>query len=86
MDLDEVERALASSFLRLRIRDESIPAAPEGPTPPPDTVLGAFLRDMTARIEVLEKAQSSADSQELDDLRHVLRLGLHLLEGRQVTL
>jgi exonuclease SbcD len=90
MDLEEVERALAPSFLKLRLRDESIPAAAEGPIPPPDTVLGAFLRDTTARIENLEKAQSSGEGgetdQELEDLRDVLRLGRHLLEGRHVTL
>ena len=90
MDLDEVERSLASSFLKLRIRDELIPAAAEGPIPPPDTVLGAFLRDMTGRIESLEKAQAGGASaeaaRELDDLRDVLRLGRHLLEGRTVTL
>jgi exonuclease SbcD len=90
MDLEEVERALAPSFLKLRLRDESIPAAAEGPIPPPDTVLGAFLRDTTARIEDLEKAQSSGEGgepdQELEDLRDVLRLGRHLLEGRHVTL
>ncbi len=90
IDLEEVERALAPSFLKLRIRDESIPAAAEGPVPPPDTVLGAFLRDVTGKIEHLEKAQSGeaggeAD-RELDDLRDVLRLGRHLLEGRHVTL
>jgi exonuclease SbcD len=90
MDLEEVERALAPSFLKLRLRDESIPAAAEGPIPPPDTVLGAFLRDMTGKIEHLEKAQSSGaggeTDQELEDLRDVLRLGRHLLEGRHVTL
>ena len=90
MDLDEVERTLASSFLKLRIRDESIPAAPEGPIPPPDTVLGAFLRDLASKLESLEKARSGEaggeTAQELDDLRDVLRLGRHLLEGRHVTL
>jgi len=48
LDMDEVERALAPSFLRLRIRDMSIPASPEGIPPPPETVLGAFVR--TSRI------------------------------------
>ena len=129
VDLDEVEKALARSFLRFRIRDVSIPALPEGPTPPPDTVIGAFVRAVEARISELEKpaatkgslpavaAQGSlpaaaaqgtrpADStligvgqpallsgtpgqdpaEELADLREVLRLGRHLLEGRQVTL
>lgn len=121
VDLDEVERALAPSFLRFRIRDVSIPALPEGPTPPPDTVIGAFVRAVAARITELEKAAATkvsapvaaetlgtrpADSistnageptslsgtpgqdpaEELADLLEVLRLGRHLLEGREVTL
>jgi exonuclease SbcD len=103
VDLDEVERALAPSFLRFRIRNMSIPAAPEGVAPPPDTVMGAFVRNVEARISELEKAgagtvsgpaepsapaESAAQdpAQELDDLREVLRLGRHLLEGRPVTL
>ena len=121
VDLDEVERAVAPSFLRFRIRDVSIPALPEGTPPPPDTVIGAFVRNVEARIAELEKvgagpgsrpagatplasdavddsssvgvvapratASSGQDpSEELADLREVLRLGRHLLEGRQVTL
>ena len=126
VDLDEVERALAPGFLRFRIRDASIPAMPEGVAPPPDTVIGAFVRNVEARIAELEKVpagkgsavaaargakaggvaaapvdsipievgeprsqaatpgQDAAD--ELADLREVLRLGRHLLEGRPVTL
>jgi exonuclease SbcD len=99
VDLDEVERALAPSFLRVRVRDLSIPAAPAGVAPPPDTVLGAFMRNAEGRIGELEKVVASDETQtaaadqsaqdpaeELADLREVLRLGCHLLEGRQVTL
>jgi DNA repair exonuclease SbcCD nuclease subunit len=122
VDLEEVERALAPAFLRLRIRDMSIPALPDGPPPPPDTVMGAFVRNVEARIAELEKvgagkgprstaaapaangaaidsiaidvgeskapagASGQDPTEELADLREVLRLGRHLLEGRQVTL
>jgi exonuclease SbcD len=104
VDLDEVERALAPSFLRVRVRDMSIPTTPEGAPPPPDTVLGAFMRNVESRIADLERLRASGDGQaeaavagsttvsgqdpaeELADLREVLRLGRHLLEGRQVTL
>jgi DNA repair protein SbcD/Mre11 len=127
VDLDEVERAMAPAFLRFRIRDASIPAMPEGAPPPPDTVMGAFVRNVQARIDQLEKgvpgkgsddaprsggakapggAADAVDSaaveaaglqmppttpgqdqaEELADLREVLRLGRHLLEGRPVTL
>jgi hypothetical protein len=100
LDLDEIERALAPSFLRFRLRDMSIPASPEGAMPPPpETVLGAFVRNIEDQIAELEKpagpagagpsaaAPSDLDpAEELADLREVLRLGRHLLEGRQVTL
>ena len=121
LDLDEVERALSPSFLRFRVRDLSIPNVPDGPLPPPDTVLGAFVRGIEARIAALEGGfvsdatvgtgsvdsetelattigssvkpdghlagvDSPAAAEELAELREVLRLGRHLLEGRQVTL
>ena len=122
VDMDEVERALAPSFLRLRIRDVSIPAMPEGNMPPPDTVIGAFVRNVETQIAELEKIKPGSrtapaavaptptaaagetapvdlpdrrpptgtpvqdPAEELTDLREVLRLGRHLLEGRQVTL
>jgi DNA repair exonuclease SbcCD nuclease subunit len=103
IDLDEVERELAPSFLRFRIRDLSIPASPEGTAPPPETVLGAFVHHVEDQIAEIEKATGSAPAdgmsiaqspappdagtaEELADLREVLRLGRHLLEGRQVTL
>ncbi len=95
IDLDEVERALADSFLRARVRDLSIPALPDEAPPPPDTVLGAFVRNAEARIAELEAlaagetgaaASEGESSEELADLREVLRLGRHLLEGRTVTL
>jgi exonuclease SbcD len=102
LDLDEVERALSPSFLRFRIRDHSIPGMPEGADPPPDTVLGAFLRATRERMAQLEeaaaaeslagvvgrsKSATSVDpAEELADLHEVIRLGRHLLEGRQVTL
>ena len=95
LDLDEIERTLSPSFLRFRIRDLSIPASPEGAAAPPDTVLGAFIRSIEDQIAELEgpnaptvlAATPEVDpAQELADLREVLRLGRHLLEGRQVTL
>ena len=87
----------------------SIPDSPEGTPPPPETVLGAFVRHIEDQIAEIEgsagagslaavvadpaaapaPATGAADvdpNDELDDLREVLRLGRHLLEGRQVTL
>ena len=54
MDTDEVEAALAHSFLKTRVRDVSLPALTEGTLPSPDTVAGAFIRELEARIAELE--------------------------------
>jgi DNA repair exonuclease SbcCD nuclease subunit len=88
LDLDEIERALSPSFLRFKLRDVSIPVSPEGASAPPDTVLGAFTSGIEDQIAELERtgASTNTDSADLSDLREVLRLGRHLLEGRQVTL
>jgi exonuclease SbcD len=86
LDIDEVERALAASFLRLRVRDTTIPAVPEGTPPPPDTVLGAFCHDIAERLAGLAASADPAAADEAAELREVERLGRHLLEGRQVTL
>jgi DNA repair exonuclease SbcCD nuclease subunit len=86
IDLDEVERALAASFVRLRVRDATIPAVPEGTPPPPDTVLGLFCHDVEERLAALAGSDDPAAPDDAAELREVERLGRHLLEGRQVTL
>jgi DNA repair protein SbcD/Mre11 len=83
LHLDEVEQQLQALFLRLRVRDESIAPLPEGPAPPADTIAGAFVRDLEARIAA-EERQSPERAAEL---REALRLGRLLLEDAQrVTL
>ena len=44
------------SFLKVRVRDLSVPALTDGPLPSPDTIAGAFIRDLEARIAELEAA------------------------------
>ena len=83
LDTDEVEAALKASFLRVRIRDASLPALTEGVLPPPDTIAGAFIRDVEGRIAELEAAGTADEAAELRD---VLRLGRLLLAGHEVTL
>ncbi len=80
---DEVEARHAGSFLRLRVRDVSRPPLTEGALPPPDTIVGAFLRNTQARIAELEKSGKELEAAELRD---VLRLGRLLLGGHEVTL
>jgi hypothetical protein len=83
LDVDEAESAVAGSFLKVRIRDASVPALSDGPLPPTDTIAGAFIRDIEARIADLEGHESPDAARELRD---VLRLGRLLLAGQEVTL
>jgi DNA repair protein SbcD/Mre11 len=89
LDLDEIEAALAPAFLKVRVRDASLPALTEGALPPPDTIAGAFIRDLEARIAELE-AQPGTDTgasstEEAAELRDALRLGRLLLAGHEVS-
>ena len=96
LDLDEVESQLGERFLRLRVRDRSVAPLTEGLLPPPDTVLGAFIRDLEGRIAELEAASDAAptvgegpevgDDGPATELRDALRLGRLLLGGEEVTL
>lgn len=83
LDTDEIEAAVAPSFLKARVRDVSVPALTEGPLPSPDTIAGAFIRDLEARIVDLESSGASAEAAEHRD---ALRLGRLLLAGHEVSL
>ena len=89
LHLDEIETALAPSFLKVRVRDVSLPALTDGILPSPDTIAGAFIRDLEARIAELEAspdpAGAEARAQEAAELRDALRLGRLLLAGHEVT-
>lgn len=77
---DELEQQLASDFLRLRLRDSSVPASPDGPPPPADTIAGAFVLDLEARIAAAERAGDRDDGAEL---REALRIGRLLLDDAE---
>jgi DNA repair exonuclease SbcCD nuclease subunit len=81
--VDEVEAALAPSFLKVRVRDRSVAALPDGPIPSGETIVGAFIRDLEARIAQQEAAGDAAEAAELRD---ALRLGRLLLAGHEVAL
>jgi DNA repair exonuclease SbcCD nuclease subunit len=83
LHLDEIEKALAPSFLKVRVRDGSVPALTEGTLPSPDTIAGAFIRDVEATIGELEAAGKTDEAAETRD---ALRLGRLLLAGHEVTL
>jgi hypothetical protein len=82
-DADEVEAAVAGSFLKVRFRDASVPALTTGALPPPDTIAGAFIRGVEARVAELE---ANGDADRAREMRDVLRLGRLLLSGQEVTL
>lgn len=88
LEMDEVEGALARSFLKVRVRDVSLPALTEGVLPSPDTIAGAFIRGLEARIAELEAAANRTPdrSAEATELRDALRLGRLLLAGHEVSL
>ncbi|HEY8437569.1 MAG TPA: DNA repair exonuclease [Candidatus Limnocylindrales bacterium] len=86
VNADEVEDQLSGRFLRIRVRDASVPALTQGPLPSPETIPGAFIRNVEARIAELEAAPDQARSDEAAELRDVLRLGRLLLAGHEVTL
>jgi exonuclease SbcD len=83
---DEIEDQLKGSFLRLRVRDSSVPALTEGSLPSPDTIPGAFIRNVEGRIAELEAAGAEPAIEEATELRDVLQLGRLLLAGHEVTL
>jgi len=80
---EEVEAALAPSFMKVRVRDRSLAALPDGPIPSADTIAGAFIRDLEVRIAQQEAA---GDVAEASELRDALRLGRLLLAGQEVAL
>jgi DNA repair protein SbcD/Mre11 len=73
---EEIERQLALSFFKVRVRSRAVPAEPEGDLPPPDTIVGAFIRDLEERITA---ADASGDADGALELRDSLRLGRILL-------
>ncbi|MBA3875542.1 MAG: hypothetical protein C0498_01170 [Anaerolinea sp.] len=83
LHVEEIEAAIGGRFLKVRVRDRSVPALTEGAIPPPDTVLGAFIRDVEAQVAELEAAD---DETAAGELRDALRLGRLLLAGEEVTL
>lgn len=83
LHVEEVEAELADRFMKVRVRDRSVAPLPEGPAVSADTVLGAFIRDLEARVAEVEAAD---DDEAASELRDALRLGRLLLAGAEVTL
>jgi hypothetical protein len=73
-DPDALQASLRGRFLNLRIRNEASPVLSGAAAPPPETVGGAFVRDLEARIATPVEGDPPAD-----ELREALRLGRRLL-------
>jgi DNA repair exonuclease SbcCD nuclease subunit len=84
LNVDELEKQLQGSFMRIRVRDASTTPLPEGPLAPADTILGAFVRDYGTRIA---EAELRTDAATAEELREGLRYGMLLLDDpARVTL
>lgn len=86
VSIEEIEERLKGGFLKLRVRDRSTPALTQGSLPSPDTIPGAFIRNVEGRIAELEADGGQGTADEAAELRDVLRLGRLLLAGHEVTL
>jgi exonuclease SbcD len=86
LSTDEIEDQLKGRFLKLRVRDLSMPALTQGSLPSPDTIPGAFIRNVEGRIAELEADGTDPSAREATELRDVLQLGRLLLAGHEVTL
>jgi DNA repair exonuclease SbcCD nuclease subunit len=86
LDIDPARLAIghADEFFRLLVRDEAVVELTPEPLPPADSIAGAFVRDLEARIAAAESeiAGRDADPAPASELRHALRLGRRLLAGQ----
>ncbi len=85
LDPAAVENALRAACLHLRVDDHSRPPLTAGTLPPPETIAGAFTRDVEGRIAELEATDAADAADEAAELREVLRLGRRLLAGAEVA-
>ena len=84
LNIDELERQLQGAFMGLRIRDASVPSLTDIQLAPADTIVGAFARDLAARIS---EHDERGETERAAELREALRVGLLLLDDSQrVTL
>ncbi len=85
LDPAAVEDALRGAYLHMRVEDLSRPPLTAGALPPPETVAGAFIRNVEGRIAELEASDEVDATSEAAELREVLRLGRRLLAGAEAV-
>ena len=85
LDAGAIAEALRGAYLCVRVEDLSRPPLTAGPLPPPETIAGAYLRNVEGRIAELEAAGTAVAADEAAELREVLRMGRRLLAGAEVA-
>jgi len=85
LDGAAISDTLRGAYLRVRVHDESRPPLTRGALPPPETIAGAFIRNVESRIAELEGGGGAPEANEAAELREVLRLGRQLLSGTEVA-
>ena len=85
LDPAAVEDLLRGAYLRIRVEDRSLPPLTGGALPPPETIAGAFIRNVEGRIAALEASAGTPAAEDAAELREVLRLGRQLLTGTEVA-
>jgi exonuclease SbcD len=85
LDPAAVEADLRGAYLCIRVEDRSRPPLTVGALPPPETIAGAFIRNVEGRIAELEASGEAGADDEAAELREVLRLGRRLLAGAEVA-
>jgi DNA repair exonuclease SbcCD nuclease subunit len=85
LDPAAVEDALRGAYLHVRVADVSRPPLTVGALPPPETVAGAFIRNVEERIAEFEASDAADADREAAELREVLRLGRRLLAGAEAA-
>lgn len=78
IDEASLETRLAPSFLHLRVVDATLAPPPGGPTPPAESIAGAFISDVRGRMDRAIAEERSGDARELGE---ELELGTRLLAG-----
>jgi hypothetical protein len=78
IDEASLETRLAPSFLHLRVVDATLAPPPGGPTPPAESIAGAFIADVRGRMDRAIADERSEDARELGE---ELELGTRLLAG-----
>ena len=86
LNTDEIEGQLRDSFMKVRVRDQSMPALSEGALPAPTRSRARSSATSRRGSPSSRPTRATPSTTEAAELRDVLRLGRLLLAGHEVTL